>query len=97
MFQTALVLPVKLSLVHSTRKSLAVLSHTSVAVFAERRVEEGNAATKCGTPVLSSADLHRFLVVPFTKAKASHAGLGSEPAGVLVGWSQGQMSPLGFS
>lgn len=61
-------------------------------MFANGRVEEENAATKCAIAVLSSADLRGFFVVPFTKAKAR-----PKPAGVLVRWSQGQMSPSGFS
>jgi len=44
--------------------------HLCERVFADGRVEEENGAAQCAIPVLSSADLCGFLVVPFTKAKA---------------------------
>lgn len=71
MFERALVLPMKLSLALKTQVSCWFIPpHLCVSVFADGRVEEENAATKCATPVLSSVDLCGFLVVPFTKAKA---------------------------
>lgn len=76
----------------NTPVSCWFIPHFCVCVFADGRVEEENAATKHAITVLSSADLRGFLVVPFTKAKAR-----PKPAGFLVRWSQGQMSPLGFS
>lgn len=63
----------------NTPVSWCFIPHLGVGVFADGKVEEENAATKCAIPVLSSVDLRGFLVVPFTKAKAR-----PKPAGVLV-------------